>query len=268
MATRISCNGVQLAVEDSGEGGPAVLFSHGLLYSLRMWDEQITALRPRFRCIAYDHRGQGESESPTTGLDMDTLSEDAAALIGGLGVGPVHFVGMSMGGFVGMRLAARRPELLRSLILVDTSARPEPAENLPRYRRLEWVARWIGTWPVAGRVQAIMHGASARKDPTRAAALRAWRERLLQADAVAMNRAVEGVLTREGAMHLLPRIRCPTLVIVGEEDTATVPARSEEIAAGISGAQLVRIPRAGHMSPIDAPEPFTAELRGFLEANR
>src|SRR5262249_27749551 len=154
MATRISCNGVQLAVEDSGEGGPTVLFSHGLLYSLRMWDEQIPALRTRFRCVAYDHRGQGESEAPTTSLDMDTLSEDAAALIGALGLGPVHFIGMSMGGFVGMRLAARRPELVRSLVLVDTSAGPEPAENLPRYRRLEWVARWFGTSPVGGQVEA------------------------------------------------------------------------------------------------------------------
>jgi pimeloyl-ACP methyl ester carboxylesterase len=268
MATRIRCNGVVLAVEDSGEGGSTVLFSHGLLYSLRMWDAQIAALRSRFRCVAYDHRGQGESESATTGLDMDTLADDAVALIESLRVGPVHFVGMSMGGFVAMRVAASRPELVRSLVLVDTSAGPEPAKNIPRYRRLEWVARWFGTWPVASRVEAIMHGASARKDPARAADLRAWRERLLRTDAVVMNRAVEGVLTRESALPLLPRIRCPTLVMVGEEDVATVPARSEELAAGIAGARLVRIPRAGHMSPIDAPEAVTAELRAFLEAQR
>jgi pimeloyl-ACP methyl ester carboxylesterase len=268
MTSRISCNGVQLAVEDSGGGGATVLFSHGLLYSRRMWDAQIPELRARFRCIAYDHRGQGESEMPATGLDMDTLTEDAAALIDVLGVGPVHFVGMSMGGFVGIRLAARHPELVRSLILVDTAASPEPAKNVPRYRRLEWVARWFGTWPVAGKVQAIMHGASARKDPARAAVLRTWQELLLRADTAAMNRAVEGVLTRESAVPLLARIHCPTLVMVGEEDTATVPARSEEIAAAIPGARLVRIPRAGHMSPIDAPEAVTAQLRGFLEAQR
>jgi pimeloyl-ACP methyl ester carboxylesterase len=56
--------------------------------------------------------------------------------------------------------------------------------------------------------------------------------------------------------------------MVGEEDVATVPARSEELAAGIAGARLVRIPRAGHMSPIDAPEAVTAELRAFLETQR
>jgi len=268
MATRIRCNGVELAVQDSGEGGSTVLFSHGLLYSLRMWDAQIAALRSRFRCVAYDHRGQGDSEAATTGLDMDTLADDVVALIESLRIGPVHFVGMSMGGFIAMRVAARRPELVRSLVLVDTSAGPEPAENIPRYRRLEWVARWFGTWPVAGRVEAIMHGASARKDPARAADLRAWKEGLIRANAIVMNRAVEGVLTRQSALPLLPRIRCPTLVMVGEEDVATVPARSEELAAGIAGARLVRIPRAGHMSPIDAPEAVTAELRAFLEAQR
>jgi len=266
--SRISCNGVQLAVEDSGGGGATVVFSHGLLYSLRMWDPQIAELRARFRCVAYDHRGQGESEKAPTGLDMDTLTEDAVALIGALASGPVHFVGMSMGGFVGIRLAARHPERVRSLVLVDTAAGPEPAKNVPRYRRLEWVARWFGTWPVAGKVEAIMHGASARKDPARAATLRAWRERLLRVDTAAMNRAVEGVLTRESAIPLLPRIRCPTLVMVGEEDTATVPAKSEEIASAIAGTRLVRIPRAGHMSPIDAPEAVTTELRSFLEVQR
>jgi Predicted hydrolases or acyltransferases (alpha/beta hydrolase superfamily) len=59
MGTRIRCNGVDLAVEDSGGGGPTVLFSHGLLYTMRMWDSQIAALAERFRCVAYDHRGKG-----------------------------------------------------------------------------------------------------------------------------------------------------------------------------------------------------------------
>ena len=91
MATRIRCNGVELAVDDTGGAKPTVLLSHGLLYSRRMWDAQIAAMRGRFRCVAYDHRGQGESEPLRSGLDMDTLSEDAVALIGALGIAPVHF---------------------------------------------------------------------------------------------------------------------------------------------------------------------------------
>jgi pimeloyl-ACP methyl ester carboxylesterase len=266
MATRIRCNGVELAVDDTGGAKPTVLLSHGLLYSRRMWDAQIAAMRGRFRCVAYDHRGQGESEPLRSGLDMDTLSEDAVALIGALGIAPVHFVGMSMGGFVGVRIAARRPELVRSLTLIDTAAGPEPRASVVRYRMMKWVARWIGVWPVIDRVMAIMHGKSARSDPARTGELRRWREHLLALDRIVTPEVLEGILRRQGVFPLLPRIRCPTLVMVGEEDTATVPARSVEIASAIPGARLVRIPRAGHMSPIDAPEAVSSELGRFLDA--
>ena len=75
-------NGAELHVEDTGGAGPAIVFSHGLLWSTAMWRFQVEAFRGRHRCIAYDHRGQGRSEVTGSGYDMDTLAEDAAALIG------------------------------------------------------------------------------------------------------------------------------------------------------------------------------------------
>jgi len=69
----------RLYVEDSGGSGPVVLFAHGLLYSCRMWDAQVRALQSRYRCIRYDHRGQGQSAVPLGGYDMDSVAEDAAA---------------------------------------------------------------------------------------------------------------------------------------------------------------------------------------------
>ncbi|MGO9064809.1 MAG: alpha/beta fold hydrolase [Myxococcaceae bacterium] len=254
-----SVNGTRLYVEDSGGNGPPVLFSHGLLYSCRMWDGQLPSLRSRFRCIAYDHRGQGQSEVAAGGYDLDTVSEDAAALIREMGVQPVHFVGLSMGGFVGMRLATRHPELLRSLALLDTTADAEPAENLPRYRLLNFLERWVGPWLVASSVMKIMHGATVR-----AAELRVVRDRFGALNRIGAVRAVNGVLERKGVADELSNIRAPTLVMVGEEDVATVPAKSEALAAAISGAQLVRIPRAGHLSPIDNPGFVTEQLSRFL----
>lgn len=81
MLARMQVNGVELNVEDTGGSGPAIVFSHGLLWSTRMWRFQVGALRDRFRCIAYDHRGQGRSEVTSKGYDMETLAQDAAALI-------------------------------------------------------------------------------------------------------------------------------------------------------------------------------------------
>ena len=257
-------NGTRLYIEDTGGNGPPVLFSHGLLYSCRLWDAQVPSLRGRYRCISYDHRGQGQSEVAASGYDMETLCQDAASLIRDLAVQPVHFVGLSMGGFVGLRLAARHPGLVRSLVLLDTTADPEPAENLPRYRLLTFIERWLGPRLVAGQVMAIMHGATVRADPARTADLRAVRERFLAMDRIGAVRAVQGVLQRKGVQEELANIRAPTLVMVGEEDTATVPAKSEALAAAIRGAVLVRIPKAGHVSAIDNPGFVTEQLSNFL----
>lgn len=262
---QIPVHDTRLYVEDSGGAGPSVVFSHGVLYSCRMWDGQVSQLRSRFRCIAYDHRGQGQSAVPAAGYDMDNVAEDAAALIRTLGLQPVHFVGLSMGGFVGMRLAARHPELIRSLVLLDTSADAEPPEHLPRYRVLTFIERWLGPRLVAGAVMNIMHGASVRADTTRAAELQAVRARFIAMDRIGAVRAVNGVLRRE-AFGELGNIRAPTLVMVGEEDTATVPAKAEAIAHAIRGAKLVRIPKAGHLSPIDNPGFVTEQLATFLGA--
>ena len=262
----VAVNGTRLYVEDTGGDGPAVVFSHGLLLSTRLWDSQVEALRSRFRCVAYDHRGQGRSAvPPERSIGMETCTRDAAALIEALGAAPCHFVGLSMGGFVGMRLAARRPDLLRSLCLLETSSDPEPAENAPRYRLLNLVARSVGPWAVAGRVMPILFGRTFLSDPARASERASWKDRIA-GNRRAIWRAVNGVIEREGIHDELARIRLPTLVVVGEEDVATVPARAERVAAAIAGARLVRVPRAGHSSPVEEPATVTAALLSFLES--
>lgn len=258
-------NGTVLHVEDSGGDLPVIVFSHGLLLSTRLWDAQVSALRSRYRCIAYDHRGQGQSAIPSDrSIDMDVCAADAAALIEKLGVSPCHFVGLSMGGFVGMRLASQRPDLLRSLSLLETSADPEPAENVGRYRLLNFVARFVGTWAVADKVMPILFGRSFLSDPARASERAAWKARL-SANGRGIWRAVNGVIERQGVHDALKGIRIPTLIVVGEEDVATVPAKAERIAAAIPGACLVRIPRAGHSSPVEEPAAITSALQEFLE---
>jgi pimeloyl-ACP methyl ester carboxylesterase len=256
----------RLHVEDTGGNGPPVLFCHGLLWDTRLFAPQVDALRGRHRCIAWDHRGQGRSEVTEGGYDMDTLAADAAALIERLGVAPVHFVGLSMGGFVGLRLAIRRPELLRSLVLIDTSAGPEAPANVPRYRLLNFIARWFGFRPVVDRVMPILFGHSFLADPARAAQRAEFRARLLALDRIGTPRAVRGVIERAGVADQLHCIRTPTLVLVGEEDVATPPDKSVALATGIAGARLLRIPNAGHTSTLEQPAAVNAALAQFLAA--
>lgn len=260
----IHVNGAWLHYEEHGSGAETVVFAHGLLWSGRMFDAQVLALRDRYRCITYDLRGQGRSEVTAGGYDMDTLAEDAAALIEALGAAPCHFVGLSMGGFIGMRLAIRRPELLRSLVLMETSPDAEPEASARKYRMLGRVARWISMRLVADRVMKIMFGWTFLVDPDREAERRAWRAHLLGNHRVGIQRALRGVTDRESVYQQLDRIRLPTLVVVGDQDVATPPEKAERIAARIPGARMVVIPAAGHTSSVEEPEAVSRALLEFL----
>ncbi|HWU90148.1 MAG TPA: alpha/beta fold hydrolase [Kofleriaceae bacterium] len=261
----IDVNGTTLYYEDTGPGstGETIVFSHGLLWGTELFAPQLAALRKRYRCIAWDHRGQGRSETDrrnTIGLEL--VWHDAARLLERLALGPVHFCGLSMGGFIAMRMAVFRPELIQSLILIETSADEEPQENLARYRMLARVVKLLGPHVVQRRVLPIMLGKTILTDPARRAEVSRYSDLMARRDDIW--RAVNGVIDRAPIRDELARITAPTLVIVGEEDVATPPEKAERIAAAISGSKLVRIPRAGHSSTVEEPGAVTAAIEGFL----
>ena len=138
----ITINNCQYYYEFHGEGTETLVLSHGLLWSSKMFKKQIEALESDYRILCFDHRGQGQSEVTANGYSMDQLSEDASILIEKLCQTPVHFGGLSMGGFVGLRLAARHPDMIKSLILMETTAQAEP--NTIKYSFLNTVVKLFG----------------------------------------------------------------------------------------------------------------------------
>ncbi len=261
----LEIDGTRLHYTDEGSGEQTIVFSHGLLMNGAMFADQVANLKSRYRCITYDHRGQGKSQVTDDGYDMETLAGDAARLIEALDAAPCHFAGLSMGGFIGMRLAIERPELLRSLILLETSADPEP--NGFKYRILNFIARWFGLGLVIDRVMPIMFGSSFLADPAREALRTRWRDAILANDRVGITRAVMGVIERRGVADRISQIDMPVLVLVGDQDAATVPEKSERMHAAIPGSKLVIIPNAGHSSTIEEPEAVNAALTEFLETD-
>lgn len=249
----VDLNGAHIHFTDTGGTGEAIVFSHGLLLNGAMFDAQVSHFQDSYRCITFDHRGQGQSGVTEDGYDMDTLAQDATALIEHLGLGPCHYVGLSMGGFVGMRLAARKPDLLRSLTLLDTSAATEAPENGPKYKMLNFVARWIGLWAVVGRVMPILFGQTFLKDTARQTEKQAWASAITGNHRIGITRAVSGVIHRDGCMDLLDQIKIPVGVGVGEEDVATTPEKSKDIHAAIKGSELVVFKGAGHSASIETP---------------
>ena len=260
-------NGARLHYEEAGSGPETIVFSHGLLMSGDMFSEQVKALSGRYRCISYDHRGQSRSEITDTGYDMDSLTEDAAQQIHELDAAPCHFAGLSMGGFVGMRLAIHHPELLKSLILMETTADPEPEENKGPYRRLAFVGRWLSFRMAVNPLMKIMFGRSFLEDPAKEAVRAKWRTHLLGLNRSGTNRAAHGVIDRAGVYDQLHRIETPTLIIVGEEDVATPPKKSERMRDAIPGAEFRLLPRAGHSSTIEEPEAVAQAIEVFLAQN-
>jgi pimeloyl-ACP methyl ester carboxylesterase len=266
----LEVNGAQVFVEDTGlpPGSPdveSVVFGHGVLFSGRQFRAQIDRLRDRYRCVAVDFRGQGLSPASDSGYDMDTLTEDVVAIIDKLGLGAVHFVGLSMGGFVGMRLAARHPELVRSLVLLDTSSGPEPRANIPRYKLLAAVYMWIGIRPVRKPVEKIMFGPTYLRDPRSRAELDEWVEELSGLDKLGVKKAIYGVIEREPIHPEIGRITAPTLVAIGADDVATTREKSEAIVAGIPGSRLEVIADAGHSSSIEQPDAVADLIESFIE---
>ncbi|UWQ13537.1 alpha/beta hydrolase [Aliiroseovarius sp. M344] len=263
----LDINGVKLHYTDQGRGPETIVFSHGLLFSDEMFEAQVASLSDRYRCITFDHRGQGGSQVAADGYDMETLTDDAIQLIEQLKVGPCHFVGLSMGGFVGMRLGLRKSKLLKTLTLIETTADPEPKENHVRYKLLNFFARWFGLKAVVGKVMPIMFGHTFLNDDGRRAEQKRWRNAIAAGDRIGVTRAVNGVIYRDGIYDQLPQLSVPTLILSGEEDVATTPDKSQRMHDAIEGSKLVSIPKAGHSATIEAPDVVTQAIADFLQVH-
>jgi 3-oxoadipate enol-lactonase len=261
----------ELYVEDSGEAGlPILLGLHSLFLDGRMFDGLAEAATGRFRVVRPDFRGQGRSapaEDPL--IDMDTCADDTIAVIERLDAGPVHVVAQSMGGDVAIRVAVRRPELVRSMVLLGSSARDEPQENLDAFRPIaEEVARTGFVGEILETTMAIMFGETTRQDPARQDVVALWRERI-GALPPELAPAIRGVIERRSVVGLLPEVRVPVFVVSGTEDLARPPAWADEVVAGLPDAELLRLEGIGHSPILEAPEQVLPRVLAFLaEADR
>ena len=256
-------NGARLNIVEDGDGPETVVLLHGLLFSHRMYDAQVAALADRFRCVRMDFRGQGDSEVTRAGYDLDTLADDVVALIERLDAGPVHLLGFSMGGMTAMRAALKRPDLLKSLVLMNTSAEPEPKRKRPRFAILNLIARWIGLKPVAPRILDLLFSDAFLEDSARADERERWLAMVTANDRVGVTRAVKGVIRRRDILDRIHAIDLPTLIIAAEHDRATPPSRARRMHERIPGSRLIELGGCGHMAPAEAPEAVNRELLDF-----
>lgn len=256
----IQIGGVSFNVSvDGPEGAPALLIGHSLGSDLTQWDPQVPSLARRFRVIRYDSRGHGHSEPTPAPYSIDQLGSDALAILDALGVEKAHFLGLSLGGLVGMWLMVNAPQRVDRVILANTNACfGHPDVWNARIRQVltdgldSMAAATMDRWFTRDFQE------KAPEEIERIAArFRATSPQAYAGSAAALRDAD----LREAIRSVKHRV----LVIVGTQDPATPPAAGGLIAEHIQGARLVAL-EAAHLSNIEAANDFTRAIVSFLTA--
>jgi 3-oxoadipate enol-lactonase len=261
-------DGLKIAYSDVG-AGLAIAFLHGIGSTRDVWDEQLTALSPRYRCIAVEYRGYGESEIPPRrsllpdasdrqAITRNAYARDAFAVLAACGIERAHVCGLSLGGVVALECYAHDARRVLSLALADTFA------YYPR-----------GLETIGQRVRGIVELGIERFAASRAAGVLAPHAPWRKVDRVRKQMASIRLDVYQASTRatwtgdyrpLLPKIDVPVLVLWGEHDHAIAPRKlSEEIASAVPDCRgLVIIQNAGHVSNFDNPEKFNEALARFV----
>ncbi|HAM36436.1 MAG TPA: alpha/beta hydrolase [Elusimicrobia bacterium] len=261
-------NGVRLFYRDEGprDGIPVVLI-HGFPFSQAMWEPQIRALAEEFRVVAYDMRGLGQSGVGDGQYTMELYVDDLSALLDFLVIERAVLCGLSMGGYVALRMAQREADRVRALVLCDTRSQADADEaKLGRAAAI----RAIKQGGLAGFAEdfvgkvfapASLAGAAAAR---RQSAVSTIRSIIAASQPLGVCGALLAMAGRTDTTGTLAGIRVPALVLVGEHDALTPPAQARALAAAIPGSEMSVIAGAGHLSSLENPEEFNQRLLGFL----
>jgi 3-oxoadipate enol-lactonase len=260
----VTTNGMKLNYVDTGGEGTPVLLVHGFPLNLKMWQPQIDALGDRWRLIAPDLKGAGESEGPDdpSQYTMDSYADELKGLLDELGLDKVVLAGLSMGGYVAFAFLRKYREMVSALVLADTRAEADPPEGVQKRTTQQEQVRSEG---IDGLVEALtgalLSESTKQKRPDVSKTVRA----VMDNPARSFIGELEAMKGRPDSTDGLTSISVPTLIIVGEDDAVTPPDAARKMHEHISGSTLVVVPEAGHLSNLEAPDAFNGALAEFLE---
>jgi pimeloyl-ACP methyl ester carboxylesterase len=256
--------GATVHYEITGEG-PTIILGHSLLCDGRMWGVVLPALQKRWRLINVDARGHRNSTA-TAPFSLDDLAADWLAIMDKEKVEKAALCGLSMGGMTGMRLALSQPERVGPMVLLDTSADPEPRWHRVKYAAMAAIARRFGMIErFMPTVKKAMFGKTTLAERPDVAEREAANIRAK--DTKQAYHAIHAVIDRGSITAKLGLIQTPTLVMVGDQDAATPPHYARRIAAQIAGARLEVLPQAGHLSTLEVPAMVSTLITDFLAAH-
>ncbi len=255
-------NGLEIHYRVTGEGRPVVLV-HGFTGNSRNWALTVPALRPYFRLVSPDLRGHGLSAKPTQPEDylLEAMAEDVVQLIHHLGLHGCHLVGHSMGGMIAQMVALSQPQLLKSLVLVDTSAEPPSILRVQERAKLVQIAREKGMEAVwEAQLNLNPQAEELRAQPE---FLQVWKEQFLLTSREAYIYCAQSIASRRPLLEELRSLTLPVLIVCGDKDEPFLEP-SIRMHRAIPGSRLHIIPNCGHTPQIERPQQFNEALLAFL----
>ena len=261
MGDRVLADDVELWVERRGQG-PDVLLIAGLGDPAEAWQPQLDGLADRYRLTAFDNRGAGRTPLTQRPLSAASMADDAGALLRALEVPSAHVAGFSMGSAIAQELALRHRDLVRSLVLVSTYARPDA---LFRSQLTFW--RWLPE--VAPSERAFYEAFFTWVYTPRAHADGSVGQIVEEALAFPHQQSVEAfqaqvdVCLGHDTADRLSQIAAPTLVLSGELDVILPPRFGRDVAEAIPGARFEVLQGEAHQPFQEVPDEFNARVDAF-----
>src|SRR5712692_1526318 len=261
--SKVVVNKTRLNFIDVGDSrAKPIILIHAFPLSLEMWKSQIEVLKQSSRVVAYDIRGQGESEVGDGQYTMEFFVDDLIGLMDHLKIERAILCGLSMGGYVSLRTAERNPERLRALVLCDTKAEADSNEaKLKRAASIRSIKdRGLEQFADSQVMSALTEETFAR-NPAR---VQTAREMILRNSPIGLCGALLAMVSRTDTTTFLPSIRVPTLILVGDKDNVTPPDVSKRMHDSIPNSQMRMMPGAAHWSNIENSQEFNKHLGDFL----
>lgn len=242
---------------------PTVVFLHNIMCDGRIFAHAVAALRLRFRTVAIDFRGHGESELPARPFGVADLAADVLAVMDQEGVARAAVVGLSLGATVAMEVALRAPARVERLVLLGADAAPDGVMNRVRNALFCQLVMVLGMrWFLLSAVLQTIFGRWFRSEG--GARYRTLRDRVASLDRRVARAAMRAWGGRRPLLQEVGALRVPVRVVVGDEDVSCPLPCGQRLQAAIPGADLVRVARAGHTMPAERPEETTAAIASFL----
>lgn len=256
-------NNQEIYYEDSGGDGPAVVFMHGFLFDQAMFDPQVKAVSPQYRCVRFDARGFGQTQWDGNSFSLYDTAADCVGLMDHLGIQKATIAGMSQGGYAALRVAVKYPERVQALVFISTYNGMDTEDVKAVYRSMRDTWQNKGPGPVVDILLNLFIGTEEQASDMRAVWRPKWEARTSNDIVHTMNNLID---REEVTDEQVKQISVPVMVIHGEADQGIPMALGENLFQSMpNGKKMLTVPEATHGVSLTHADAVNSELKAFLD---